>query len=103
MVGGGGGEDDQADLARIDPRSLQRAARRFGGEAAGGLVRFGEITLANTGPLDDPFVRSVDTLCQIGIGDEPTRESGPRAGQDRTDHFAAPFAANPISDTSPRS
>ena len=82
LVGGGGGEDDQPDLAGVDPGMVERAAAGFGGEAGGGLVIVGDVAAADPGPLDDPVVGGVDRFGQFGIGDAAPGKRRPDSGDD---------------------
>ena len=68
MIGCRRGKDDQADLARIDTGRIERIARGHGREAGSRLAIVGDVTLADPGAFDDPFVTGVDLRGQIGIG-----------------------------------
>ena len=60
LVGSRGGEDDQADLARLDAGRGERLPRRLGRQGRGGLAVAGDVAGVDAGPLDDPFVGGVD-------------------------------------------
>ncbi len=74
LVGGRGGEHDQADLGSVDAGVDERTAARLGGEGGGGLPVGGNIAAADPGPLDDPFVRGVDLLGKFSVGNATLRQ-----------------------------
>ena len=79
LVGRGGGEHDQPDLAGLDAGRGQRLAGGLGGQGAGGLALAGDMAGADAGALGDPFVGRVDILPgrQFVVGDA-ARGAAPR-------------------------
>ena len=51
-------------------RAVGGANREIGGQLAVG----GDVTLTNAGARDDPLVRGLDLLGQVGVGDDPLRK-----------------------------
>ena len=93
LVRGRGGEDDEADLAGLDARRRQRLPRRLGRQRRGRLAVAGDVARLDAGALDDPFVRGVDPLGELGIGHPPRGQRRSGAGDPRPPHASTPFAA----------
>ena len=70
--------------------ALRRLERKMGREFAVGC----DMTLANAGTLLDPLVGSVHLLGEVGIGDQPGRQVGTAALNDRTYHAPPPPACS---------
>ncbi len=75
-----GADDDQVEVLGQEPRRLERAASRGDGHVRRRLA-FGDVAaLADARALDDPLVRGVDDLLEVGIRDDPLGHIGTRAG-----------------------
>ena len=62
------------------PRLLDRFERRFLPEVGRRDARIDDVALADAGSLEDPFVRGLDQLFEIGIGQQPRRHIGGQRG-----------------------
>ncbi len=54
-----------------EPCILERRTRRFEAEGRGSFVFCRDMTLPDAGALDDPLVRRVQCLFEIGVADNP--------------------------------
>jgi hypothetical protein len=84
QVGRGGGDHDQVEVGGRPAGGGQRLARRLHGEIAGALVGGGAVADADAGALDDPLVRRVDQLADLGVGDALGGEIAADAGDGGT-------------------
>ena len=64
-----GAKHDEVDVVRTKPGGVKRALRRLRGEHGGGLPLSCEIAGTDARAFDDPFVRRIDNLFEIRIGD----------------------------------
>ena len=90
IIAGTGGQENQVEIGRTHPRSSQGPLRRFHRQIGTGFTGTGHMPLADTGPLDDPFVRGGHHPFQIGISQHFGRHIG-----------AGPGNAGPHAETSP--
>ncbi len=67
LVRGGGGEDDEVDLGRLDTRSGQRHPTGLGRQLRGGAP---DPALPDAGPLGDPLVAGVHGGGEVVVGDD---------------------------------
>src|SRR5213594_1523433 len=73
-IGRDGRNNDQIQLGRVQPAFF---AQSFGGgsaDVAGRLAFLNDTALADTRPFDDPFIRGIDDLFYILIGDAAFRQ-----------------------------
>src|SRR5690606_25937564 len=73
-----GSQNDEIDLTGCYPRHLQRPARGVSPQRGRGFTLACNITLTDTGALDDPGVARIHRLRQFGIVDTAARQG--RAG-----------------------
>ena len=77
-LGGDRGDDDQIQLTPLDAGVLKRAAQGIAGEGVGALgLRIDDPALADSGTLEDPLVRGVDHLLEVGVGEHLLGDGGP--------------------------
>ena len=75
-VGRDGPDDDDADVVRRELGVGERAHGGFLAEVRGGDARIDDMPLADPGALEDPLVRGVDHLLQVGVGQHARRHVG---------------------------
>src|SRR6185503_15381782 len=68
--------DEEVDRVRGEAGVLDRGGTRLDGEAGGRLAARGDPTLTDAGALDDPLVRGVDALLELGVGEPLLGEGG---------------------------
>ncbi len=73
LIGRDRGAENEIDFFRVDPRTLDRFARRTDGELRSVFIRRGLPALFDAGPRRYPLVRRVDNLLQIGIRQDAFR------------------------------
>jgi hypothetical protein len=66
-----GRQHDQIDRLRVDPGIGERRARGIDRQMRGELAFGGNVTLPDTGALDDPLVGRIHLRRQFGIGQNP--------------------------------
>ncbi len=74
MIGRGGAQNNQVDVAWIETCRVQRPAGGLFSEVAGRLVRCSDMTLLNAGAFDDPVRCGIDELFKISIGQDFFRQ-----------------------------
>ena len=75
-VGRHGADHDQIDVVDCEARVRNRAQRRLLAEIRGGHARLDDVALADACALQNPFVRGLDELLQIRVGQELRRHVG---------------------------
>ena len=68
VVGSDRADDYRLDIFRPPPRSLHGEPRRFGGDIRIGGLIITDPALFDTGPRCDPFIRGIDDLLEVGVG-----------------------------------
>ena len=76
-------ENHHVDVRRRQAGPAERVARRGDREIRGLLAVIGDVALMDPGPLHDPFMGRVDAFGELVIGDDPGRQVGAAAGDDR--------------------
>src|SRR5687767_7300959 len=76
-VRSGGGDDDEVERLRRDPRLCQRGAARLERKVAGGLSVGGDMALPYAGARMDPLVGGVHHDLEVAVGEHLGREVGP--------------------------
>jgi hypothetical protein len=67
-------DNDEFDLANVDPGGIEGRAGRALGEVGRGLAFRGDMALADAGAAVDPFVGCVDELFQVRVGQDLLRQ-----------------------------
>ena len=83
-VGGGGRQDNEIDVADLQPGILEGLATGRGGQIGCILTLGCNVPLLDAGALLDPFVRGIDKLGQVVIGHYARWEIGPDAADNRS-------------------
>ena len=73
-------DDDEADVGRRDARLLHRAERGFLREIGRRDAGIDDVALADAGALENPLVRRLDELLEIGVRQDTRRHVGRQAG-----------------------
>ena len=84
VVRGRGRQHDQVDRLGVDAGIGERGVGGLDREMRGELVVGRDMAFADTGPLHDPLIGSVDAARQLGIGQYPLRQVGTAAEHHRT-------------------
>jgi hypothetical protein len=74
VIGRRGTQDDQIDIGRLDTCRRQCTAGGLLRQIAGRFTGGSDVTLLNTGTLDDPFGGGVDHLFEIGVSEHFFRQ-----------------------------
>ena len=77
-------DDDEVDVGRLEPGALDRLPRGLSRQIRRRDARVDDVTLADAGALQDPFVARLDHLLEIGVGEHAWRNVGGKAGDART-------------------
>ena len=86
MIGRRGCQDDQVDVARVQPGIFERGAGRRGGDIGGQFAVGGNVTLPDAGTLADPVVAGVDLQGKFFIGHDALGKIG-AAAPDHGSHY----------------
>jgi len=80
IVTGAGGQQNHVKIGRTHPRGHQGPLRRFHRQIRTGFSGTSHMSLADTGPFDNPLVRCGHHLFEVDIGQRLGRHvrSGPR-------------------------
>ena len=71
---------EEVDRVGGETGVLDGGGARFDGEAGGGLTVRRDPALTDAGALDDPLVRRVDALLELGVGEPLLGEGGAPSG-----------------------
>ena len=86
FIGGRRPEDDNVDFRASDAGPRKRLHGRVGGEIRRHLTVRGDVALADSGPLDNPFIGSLDDLGEIVVGQNLFGKVRPPTLNDGPDH-----------------
>ena len=74
IVGGGRRQHDQVDIAGRHSSAVERPTRRRQSQIGGHLAFRRDMSLADTGAFENPFIGGVDAGRELGVGDHPRRQ-----------------------------
>src|SRR6185437_11303729 len=80
VVGGGGRQHDQVEVAATHPGAFERPPRRGHREVGGQFAVGGNPALADAGALANPLVGGVEPAGQLIVGDNPLGKVRAAAG-----------------------
>ncbi len=91
LVGRGRADDDQIDLFGSDSGAFQCLFRGCRTHGRGCVVGTGNMPFPNTGARPDPFVRGINHLFEVGVGQDSLRHIHAPTSDRAIVHRPAPY------------
>jgi hypothetical protein len=79
---GRGGDNDRVEIIRFHPRVIERGLGGTHGKIRGRLAFGGEMAALDARARDDPFVRRIERLFKLGVGNDALGQVVPNAPDD---------------------